>query len=467
MEMSTRPSPSPLILFLLSLFLHHFAAVSSIGINYGTIANNLPPPAQVAQFLKDKTIIDRVKIFDANPDIIRAFANTGIFLSVTVPNGEIPNFANLRYARRWVSTNVKPFYPQTKINYILMGNEILHWGDQNMISNLVPAMRSLHRALVRAGLGAIRVTTPHSLGILLSSDPPSAASFRPGWDRAVLAPMLQFLRQTKSPFMVNPYPYFSWAPKNNQFTLFHRNRGVRDRFTGKTYFNMYDLLLDAVFSSMKKLGYGDVEIAVGEVGWPSMGDPGMTQCTVENAQWHNMNILMESRSGAGTPLMPHRKLETYIFALFNENLKPGSAAERNLGLFRPDFSPVYDMGIMRAGQAGGDVGRPRPRPVPVPVPVAGKQWCVPKVEASDAALQANIDWLCGNGVDCRAIQVGGQCFNPNTVRSHAAYVMNAYYQAKGHQSVNCDFSGTGVVVSSDPMVMVPVNISLEIGSYRK
>lgn len=341
---------SPYLIFLL-LVLHQFTAVTSIGVNYGTIANNLPPPAQVAQFIKDKTIINRVKIFDMNPDIILAFANTGILLSVTIPNGDIAALANRRAARRWVASNIKPFYPQTKINHILVGNEVLHWGDQNMVTNLVPAMKAIHNALRRAGLGGkIKVTTPNSLIILERSDPPSSAQFRTGWDKNILAPMLLFHRQTKSPFMVNPYPYFSWSPGNDQFTLFRgRNHGaVHDGVRGKlVYTNMYDLLLDAVFTSMRKLGFPDVEIAVGEVGWPSEGDPAMTQTTVENARWHNLNILNKARSGVGTPLMPGHKFETFIFALFNENLKPGSNAEKNFGLFRPDFSPVYDIGIMR------------------------------------------------------------------------------------------------------------------------
>lgn len=427
--------------FLLHLLLFHLAGTAeSIGVNYGTVANNLPTPSAVAAFLKSQTAITRVKLFDANADMIRAFSGTGIRVAITVGNGDLVSLADPRAARRWVNSNVRPFWPGTNFSYVLVGTEVLHWGDQNMVSNLVKAMRSVHNSLLRAGLGEIKVSTAHSLGILASSDPPSSASFRPGWAENVLAPVLLFHRKTKSPFMVNPYPYFSWTPNTSNFSLFRPNPGVFDPVTRKNYTNVYTLLLDAVYSSMKKLGYGDVEIAVGEVGWPSAGFP---HCTVENARWHNLNVKRIGESGQGTPMMPGRKFETYIFALFNENLKPGNEDERNFGLFRPDFSSVYDIGIMR--------DKIRASVAPASSPEPSKQWCVPKVEASEAALQANINWACSEGgVNCEAVQAGGPCYNPNTVRSHAAYVMNAYYQAEGHKDFNCDFASTGLVTISNP-----------------
>ncbi|MCI17750.1 glucan endo-13-beta-glucosidase 11-like, partial [Trifolium medium] len=47
----------------------------------------------------------------------------------------------------------------------------------------------------------------------------------------------------------------------------------------------------------------------------------------------------------GTPLNPRMRLEVYLFALFNEDLKPGPTSERNYGLFRPDESMTYNVGI--------------------------------------------------------------------------------------------------------------------------
>lgn len=194
-----------------------------------------------------------------------------------------------------------------------------------------------------------QVTTAHSLAIMRSSIPPSMGRFRPGYAKHVLGPMLKFLRETRTPLMVNPYPYFGYNGKNVNFLLFRPNRGLYDRYTKRSYTNQFDALMDAVHSAMNALGYGDVDIAVGETGWPSVCD-GWDACSVANAQSFNRELVKHLATGKGTPLMPNRSFETYIFALFNENQKPGPIAERNWGLFQPDFTPVYDSGILRNGQ---------------------------------------------------------------------------------------------------------------------
>ena len=154
--MAKAPPSISLLLLSAAVFLTLPATISSIGVNYGTLGN-LPPPTQVANFLKTQTSIDSVKIFNVNPDIIRAFAGTGISVVVTVPNGDIPALANGVQARRWVAANIQPFHPQTKIKYISVGNEILLSGDDNMFKNLLPAMKNLNAALVRAGVKDVKV----------------------------------------------------------------------------------------------------------------------------------------------------------------------------------------------------------------------------------------------------------------------------------------------------------------------
>jgi hypothetical protein len=260
--------------------------------------------------------------------------------------------------------------------------------------------------------------------------------------------MLEFLKKTNAGFMVNPYTYFGWSPANENYCLFKPNGGMLDKATGKRYTNQFDQLMDAVHVSMKKLGYPDVEIIVAETGWPSGGDPQNKHANPANAAAYNRGLIQKVTSGVGTPLMPGRKFETYIFSLFNENLKGPSLDEKNFGLFRPDFTQVYNIGIVTGSQQVPTGPSPKPSS-PTPA-TQGKKWCVPKPDATVAQLQSNIDYVCSNGADCRPIQAGGACFEPNNVRSHAAFIMNAYYQTNGRNDFNCDFAHTGVITSTDP-----------------
>ncbi|KAJ1397154.1 X8 domain [Sesbania bispinosa] len=468
-----KPFPFLLLLLAFHSFLHISFAVNKIGVNYGTVADNLPPPSTVASFLKSQTTIDRIKIFDANPDILRAFANTGISVTVTIANGDIPSLSKLESAQSWVSNNILPFHPKTVVNRIAVGNEILATSDKNLIAHTLPAMKALHQALTLANLTNIQVSTPHSLGILSSSEPPSSGTFRRGYDRAIFAPILDFHRQTKSPFMVNPYPFFGFSPARPEtldYALFKPNDGVFDQVTKINYTNMFDAQMDAVYSAMKRLGYDDVELVVAETGWPSAGDPNQPGVSLDNAASYNGNLIKHVNLGKGTPLMPNRTFETYIFSLFNENLKP-TVSERNYGLFKPDLTPVYDVGVFTQHHRSWlimvveskfkltDVvyyvtagGGPTSGPTAQAPSGSGesKKWCVPKRDASEAALQANIDYVCSSGIDCGPIKEGGPCFKPDTVRSHAAYAMNAYYQASDHHNFNCDFGHTGIITYTDP-----------------
>ena len=323
-------------------------AEGSIGVNYGTVADNLPPPAQVAHFLLESTIINRVRLFDTNTEIIQAFAHTGIAITITVPNDQIPHLTNLGFAQEWVKSNVQPYVPATNIVRILVGNEVISIENKLSVASLVPAMKALHTALVRASLDhRIKISTPHSLGILSSSSPPSTGKFRQGYATRILKPLLRFLRATNSPFMINPYPFFGFSADTLDYALFRPNSGVFDENTKLSYTNMLDGQLDAVFSAMKLLGFSDIEIVIAETGWPSQGESSQLGVDAESAAQYNRNLMQHVTSGAGTPLMPNRTFETYIFALFNEDLKPGPPSERNFGLFQPDMTPVYNIGILR------------------------------------------------------------------------------------------------------------------------
>ncbi|KAI4295407.1 hypothetical protein L6164_035456 [Bauhinia variegata] len=64
--------------------------------------------------------------------------------------------------------------------------------------------------------------------------------------------------------------------------------------------------------------------------------------------------------------------------------------------------------------------------------------------------KANLDYACGQAIDCSPSHEGGTCYLPNTTRQHASFAMNSYYQSKGRNKWDCDFRNTGLIAVTDP-----------------
>ena len=75
-------------------------------------------------------------------------------------------------------------------------------------------------------------------------------------------------------------------------------------------------------------------------------------------------------------------------------------------------------------------------------------------EAPENELQSGIDFACrGRNGWCSHIQPGQSCYLPNTVKDHASYAYNIYYQFNKHGPDGgkaCFFNGTGMIVHSEP-----------------
>ncbi|CAN1302262.1 Glucan endo-1,3-beta-glucosidase 11, partial [Linum perenne] len=322
--------------------------VTSLGINYGQLGNNLPQPETVVDLLTSLRIT-KARIYDTNPQILTSFANSQIDLIVTVENQMLSVLMDPQQALQWVTTHIKPYVQTTRITGIAVGNEVFTDDDTTLLNNLVPAMVSIHGALVQLGIDRnIEVSTPHSLAVLEQSYPPSAASFKPEVS-AVMSQFLQFLNATRSPFWINAYTYFAYKDDPTgvslDYVLFNPNPGMMDPLTGLHYDNMLYAQVDAVIFAISKLGFGGIEVRVSETGWPSNGDADEVGATVQNAASYNRNLLRRQLANQGTPLRPRMRLEVYLFALFNENMKPGPTSERNYGLYQPDCTMVYNVGL--------------------------------------------------------------------------------------------------------------------------
>ncbi|XP_010521649.1 PREDICTED: glucan endo-1,3-beta-glucosidase 14 [Tarenaya hassleriana] len=343
------------LLFFRVLLLFLFLSDQSIrihglgpGINYGQIANNLPSPSRVAVLLRSLNI-SRVKLYDADPNVLYAFSNSQVDFIIGLGNEYLQNMTDPIKAQNWIQQRVTPHISRTRITSVVVGNEIFKTNDHVLISNLLPAMKSVHAALVSLGLqDQVAVTSAHSLDILQTSYPPSSGSFRQDFAQ-FLQPLLDFHSQIKSPFLINAYPYFAYKDNPNdvqlEYVLFQPNQGMIDPNTNLHYDNMLFAQIDAVYSAIRAMGHTDIEVRISETGWPSKGDENEVGATPENAALYNGNLLRKIQQRQGTPAKQSVPVDVYVFALFNENMKPGPTSERNYGLFYPDGTPVYNIGL--------------------------------------------------------------------------------------------------------------------------
>ncbi|KAL6210985.1 hypothetical protein ACLB2K_016214 [Fragaria x ananassa] len=235
----------------------------------------------------------RVKLYDATPKILEALRNTDIEVCIMVPNDLINNISsNQTLANQWVHDMVVPFYPQTLIRFLLVGNEILSgWQDKSVYPNLVPAMRKMKLALKTHGITKVKVGTPSATDVLDS---------------------------------------IAFPPSN-----------------GLTYHNLFGQMVDTLIFAMKLLGYPDIPIWIAETGWPSTGDYDQIGANLQHAATYKRNVIKKftAKPPVGKPARPGVVLPSFIFALYNENTKPGQTTERNFGLLWPNGLHVYEIDL--------------------------------------------------------------------------------------------------------------------------
>ncbi|KAK9151716.1 hypothetical protein Syun_010025 [Stephania yunnanensis] len=422
-----------------------------VGVNIGTEVSNLLPPKELVTFLKFQKIT-HIRLYDANPPLLQALAGTGISVVVGIPNNQILSIGSSNAtAANWVSRNILPFFPQTLITAIAVGDELLTTVPSSS-PTLLPAIQFIHQVLVSLILDdRIKISTPHSQSIILDPFPPSQAFFNQTLVSPILLPLLQFLSKTRSPLMLNLYPYYVFmqnkglVPINNSLMdPLPPSKEMVDPNTLLHYTNVFDAMIDAAYFSMKNLNITDVPVLVTESGWPSNGDSSREPfATAENAEKFNSNLIKHVMGRAGSPVHPEITSSVYIYELFNEDLRRSPVSEAYWGLFNGDGTPSYLLSVANSGSFLASDTR-------------NKTYCVARGMEGELgvdlkSLQAGLDWACGVGrANCSEIQPGELCYQPNDVRSHASYAFDSYYQSQGRSSGACDFNGLAVITTTDP-----------------
>ncbi|XP_074310443.1 putative glucan endo-1,3-beta-glucosidase BG4 [Silene latifolia] len=307
-----------------------------IGVCYGLIGDNLPRPKEIVS-LYQKLGIKKMRIFQPYPEVLEALRGSGIQLVLGTLNQDIPFIASGEdAAREWFMSRVQPYVNDIDILYISVGNEVI---PGEFSESILPAMENLQKVLDSNNLGTKATTVVHAI-LLGTSFPPSEGKFS---DKSgpFITEILKFLSSQKTPLLVNLYPYFPYAENPTEIPLDYALLSSTDTFVQDgplSYTNLLDAMLDAFYWAVEKEGVNDVNIVISESGWPHGGNGDLT--TSELASIYNSNFVKRVESGNGTPKRPQAKIEGYIFALLDENLKePG--VERNWGLFTPTLQPNY------------------------------------------------------------------------------------------------------------------------------
>ena len=334
--------------------------------------------------------------------------------------------------------------------YVAVGNEpFLTSYNGSFISLTYPALQNVQAALNAAGLGTqVKVTVPMNADVLSSAGTPSSGAFRSDI-AAEMKQIVDLLAQNACPYTINMYPFISLNsdPSFPQNYAFFDSSVVQVSDPPYGYTNTFDASYDTLVVALAKIGYSDIPIIVGEVGWPT---DGVTAANVANAQRFNQGFLNHVRNNGGTPRRPNMEINYYLFGLLDEDRKsidPG-AFERHWGVFAYDGTTKYPLTVPGSplnAAANGTLVNAKG------VSYLSKRWCVLSPTADLLSLQNTVSFACGNS-DCTELGYGASCYGLLDARGNVSYAFNQYYQMQGQSAGSCNFNGLGSITQKDPSV---------------
>ncbi|KAL8036072.1 hypothetical protein ABFX02_12G136000 [Erythranthe guttata] len=414
---------SVIVLFVFVIIGRQITHVDGLGCNLGTQTTHFLPGEIIVNLMQENGF-DKVKLFVPDARALGALGGSGIQVMVGIPNFMLASFASSpQLAQQWVSKNVSYYLSQkVDIRYVAVGNEPLLKSYNNSFTNVTfPALQNVQAALNDAGLSkTVKATVPLNADIFESyTGLPSGGIFRADI-QDLMASIVKLLNDNVTFYDPNfpmDYAFFDGTPSP-----------LVDG--SAVYTNALDGNLDTLVWALEKNGFPSLPIIVGEVGWPTDGDP---KASPTLARKFNQGLINKIKQGKGTPKRQTLP-DIYIFSLIDEDAKgiePGNF-ERHWGLFNLDGTVKYPVDLGGGKNLTGAKG----------VQYLPRQWCImdPDASVSDPNLDPSVKYA---------------CTQPRTwiarVFRTASYAFNKYFQTMNQQSGSCEqFHNLSVITKTDP-----------------
>lgn len=306
----------------------------------------------------------------------------------------------------------------------------------------MPALTNLQQSLAKVNLaGIVKLVVPCNADAY-ESTLPSQGTFRPELTQ-IMTQLVSFLNSNGSPFVVNIYPFLSLYGNSDfpQDYAFFEGSSHPVTDGPNVYYNAFDGNFDTLVAALSKLGYDQMPIIIGEVGWPTDGAVG---ANLSAARAFNQGLIYHILRNTGTPLRPGvPPMDIYLFSLLDEGAKsvlPGNF-ERHWGIFSFDGQAKYPLNLGLGSRLLKEARDVKYLP---------SRWCVAD-PSRDLSGVANHFKLACTVADCSTLNFGGSC-NGIGAKGNISYAFNSYYQIQKQNSQSCDFDGLGMVTFLDPSV---------------
>lgn len=320
---------------------------STVGVNFSNTFQSTPISAKDAAKQIAATGTGMVKMFNyTETDFIEKAKAKGLKIILDVPNDGLKDLSKNTTS---AVVDVVKKYSDTII-MVCVGNEPLgSWWGGVYNKLLVSAIQNLNKALIAAKV-ATPLTVPFNFAIMGASYPPSAGALNSSYTK-IITDVCKVIKNSGGVFMINIYPFLdiNSNPKDIKlpyclFTATSKHWVPDGKYT---YKNIFDASYDALYVALKAINYGDLSIVVGECGWPTGPEADYVTATLANATTFNQNLITHCQSGKGTPRVPNKKINCFIFEMYDEDNKsiaPGKF-EKHWGVYDAKGKAKYAISL--------------------------------------------------------------------------------------------------------------------------